>query len=551
MNSANALSSLPKIHPAGTWEALADALGTLPALCQGERSVSWRDFEQRAARLATAFTKAGLGPGDTIAIDLYNCNEWMEVFFAAMKVRCVPANVNYRYLDRELVHLLSDSGARALVFHASLTETVQRALHLLPKISLLVRVADGIGPTDPLPGVHELEDLIAMHAPAARIERQPDDQYLSYTGGTTGLPKGVMVNMSRLGNSMFFIGPALGITPEQLADPLGTAVAAAEGGQRVVAIPASPIMHSTGFGMAATPALNYGGTVVTLCSRSFDPSELLDAVERRSVNLVTMVGDAMARPLVRAMQQNPERSRARQLGSLRVIASAGVAWSGEAKAALFDFLPEVSMLDSCGASEGITYGSRIYRKGDDLSGTHFVPAPGLMILDEHGHPQPNRPGITGLLANSATAVGYFNDPQKSASTYREINGTWCAVPGDYGRLEESGLLTLLGRRSNTINTGGEKVYPEEVEDVLRAMPGLEDCLVFSMPDERFGQRVAALIEVRNGQALEEAHVLQHVRHHLAGYKMPRVLKFVAKVPRAPNGKADYVAARALMASADR
>ena len=399
--------NLPFVHAATSWEAIADRVGDEAALIHGDRRISWREFDQRAARLATAFLAAGLGPGSAVAIDMYNCNEWLETFFAAIKIRAVPANVNYRYLDSELIHLLADSKAQAIVFHSSLTHAVMRVRPKLPDVSLFVRVQEGDSPASPIAGVAEYEALIAASAPALRIERYPDDQYLGYTGGTTGLPKGVMVNVGRLGASMSFIGPTLGLSADELADPVGTAEKTRRERRRVVAIPASPIMHSTGLGMAAAPALNYGGTVVTLPSRSFSAAELIDAVERHRVALVTIVGDAIGRPIVRALEEDAARGRQRDLSSLRpdlsslrLMASAGVAWSAETKAALLRFMPGLTLLDACGASEGVNYGSRSYRKGDSLSGTRFVPAPGLMFLDENGRPQPAAPGVTGLLAIS-------------------------------------------------------------------------------------------------------------------------------------------------------
>jgi len=556
---SSAVNSAPVTHDshlATVWERIADAIPDETALVNGGRRVTWGEFEQRASRLAAAFTAAGLGPGSKIAIDLYNCTEWLEAFFAAIKIRAVPANVNYRYLDQELRHLLSDSHAEAIVFHASLGERVMRLRQELPQIRYYVQVDEGArtpvrgseGASAPLhAGVQDFEALIARNAPAPRIERRLDDTFLSYTGGTTGLPKGVMVQLGRAFGSLAFLGPMLGLGPTQTADPVGTAGALAKKNQRLVALPASPLMHSTGFQMTALPMLSFGGCLVTLTSRSFDAVELLDTVERDRVTLVAIVGDALARPVLNALRDARERGRNYDLASLKLITSAGVAWSGETKNGLFEFLPQTAFLDACGASEGCTYGFRIYRKGDKASGTSFTPAPGLLLLDETGKPQQPAPGVSGILAATSTATGYYNDAAKTARTYRDIGGQWYVVPGDHGRIEADGSLTLLGRGSTTINTGGEKVHPEEVEDVIKGLAGVDDCIVFGMPDERWGQRVTALVQKHAGSALDSDAVTNHARSKLAGYKVPKEVLFVDKVPRAPNGKADYPRAKELAA----
>jgi len=550
---SSAMNSAPVTHDshlANVWERIADAIPDETALVHGERRVTWREFDQRASRLAAAFSAAGLGPGCKIAIDLYNCTEWLEAFFAAIKIRAVPANVNYRYLDQELRHLLSDSHAEAIVFHAGLSERVVRLRSELPQVRYYVQVDEGA--RTPVPaGVEDFEALIAKHAPAPRIERRLDDTFLSYTGGTTGLPKGVMVKLGRAFSSLAFLGPMLGLGPKETADPVGTAAALAKKKQRLVALPASPLMHSTGFQMTALPMLSFGGCLVTLTSRSFDAVELLDTVEREKVTLVAIVGDALARPVLNALRDAKARGRNYDLASLKLITSAGVAWSAETKNGLFEFLPQAAFLDACGASEACTYGFRVYRKGDKTSGTSFTPAPGLLLLDESGKPQPPAPGVSGILAATSTAAGYYNDAAKTARTYRDIEGQWYVVPGDHGRIEADGSLTLLGRGSTTINTGGEKVHPEEVEDVVKGLAGVDDCIVFGMPDERWGQRVTALVQKHAGASLDSDTVTNHARSKLAGYKVPKEVLFVDKVPRAPNGKADYPRAKEIAAQHSR
>jgi fatty-acyl-CoA synthase len=297
--------------------------------------------------------------------------------------------------------------------------------------------------------------------------------------------------------------------------------------------------------MSALPALMYGGTVVTLTSRSFDADELLTAIETHRAALVAIVGDAIGRPILRALEERAARGVGCDLSSLRLMSSAGVAWGAETKNGLFRFMPNAVLFDACGASEGVTYGFRAYRKGDPTSGTRFTPAPGLQFLDEEGRAWSAAPGRSGLMANATSAAGYYNDAAKTARNFRFIDGIWCAIPGDYGRIEADGMLTLLGRGSTTINTGGEKVHPEEVEEVIRSLDGVDDCLVFGLPDERWGERVTALVQRAGAATPDEAGVIAHARARIAGYKLPKQVFFVERVPRGPNGKANYQRAKAM------
>lgn len=529
-------------HIADTWEELSDVIGPRPALIHGDQITTWSQFDDRASRFATALKRAGLGQGSTFAIDLYNCPEWIESFYAAIKIRAMPANVNYRYLDDELLHLLTDSRAEAIVVHASLAERVGQLRDRLPNMKLFVQVDDGQG----LPlaeGFVAYEDLIASNEPAPRIERDPEDTYLSYTGGTTGLPKGVMISFARLVGSMATIGPMLNLTPEQAADPIATAQALADSGNGIVSLPSSPLMHSTAFTMTAVPTLIFGGAVVTLPSRSFDAHEACAAVEQHGVRLMAIVGDAIGRPLVRALEERAAEGRPYNMQALRMLCSAGVAWSADTKEGLFKHLRNAIFMDACGASEGSSYGFRLYRPGDVLSGTNFTPAPGLHVQGEDGVWVPARPGLYGILSNRTASTGYFNDPEKSARTFFMLNGEQYVVPGDYGRIEEDGTLTLVGRKSAVINTGGEKVHAEEVEDIIKSMSQIDDCLVFGTPDDRFGQRVTALVQVSANAVVTVPEISAFARTKLAGYKIPKDIFFIDKMPRGPNGKPEYIRAK--------
>lgn len=528
---------------ADIWEDVADRLGDAPALIAGEKVTTWAEFDDRAARLGAALQAAGIKPGTKVAINLYNCSEWLETFFALVKIRAVPANVNYRYLDDELVYLLSDAKAEVLFFHASLGERIAPLAAKLPNLKLLVQVNDGSG-SGLVEGASAYEDLIASHEPTSRIFRPLSDEYLSYTGGTTGLPKGVMVSLSRLGGAMPMLGPMLGLTEDEVSDPVETAAQRAVKGQSLVALPASPLMHSVGFAMTALPTLLYGGVVVTLTERSFNAHEACQAVERHGVHLMSLVGDAIAWPVLAALDERAAEGAPYDMSSLRLLSSAGVAWSGRSKQALFEHMPTANFFDACGASEGVVYGMKIYRKGAETSGTNFTPIPGLKFLSETGEWIDAAPGVFGLMANLTASSGYYNDPEKTAQTFFSLGDQTYCRPGDFGRIEADGSLTLVGRSSSTINTGGEKVHAEEVEDVIREMAIVEDCLVFGMPDERFGQRVTALVKLWNDGGFDCEEIRTHVREHLAHYKAPKDVLMIGQIPRGPNGKPDFRAARA-------
>jgi len=526
-------------HFATIWEAIADRLPDAPALRHGERRITWREFEARSARVANAMRASGIGPGDGVAAYLYNCPEYFELFFGALKIRAVPSNVNYRYGSDELWALLENSEAKALFFDAALRDQVMSVAERADAPPLLVEIG-GEG-ASPVPKARAYEELLAEAEPEPRIDRDDDDMFLSYTGGTTGLPKGVLFNIGQsLGNSFWFRDLFVGGEPTTL-DPVDFAVHSAESGSSLSAIPASPLMHSTGFILASLPTLTAGGLVTTLKSRSFDPHELLATIERTSTNVVGIVGDALALPIVRALDEGKSDGSRYDMSSVRAMCSAGVAWSAHVKERLFDHIPQLTLVDSCGSTEGVAYGIGQVRRGDSVATANFNAAPGLKVLSPEGEELP--PGEVGMLAGPTTASGYYRDPEKTAATFFDIDGQRYAMPGDYGRIERDGSVTLLGRGVTTINTGGEKVYPGEVEDAIRTLADVDDCVVLGVPDERFGQAVAALVVRKPESALGEEDVSSAVRASLAGYKVPRRIHFVDRVPRMPNGKIDYNASK--------
>ena len=533
------------LHYATVWEAIADRIPDAPALRHGPLVRSWAEFEARSARLAGALQEQGIGRDDSVASYLYNCPEYFEAFFGPLKLRAVPCNINYRYGSNELVALLENSEAKVLFFDAALRDKVAAIADQATDVRLFVEI--GGDSECPVPRAYCYEDLLSGARPAPRIERDDDDVFLSYTGGTTGLPKGVLMGIGRsAGNCLWFRDLFLGLD-EQLP-AVEFAVRHARDGTPMGAIPASPLMHSTGFIFASLPTLFAGGTVTTLEHRSFDAHELLTAVEDTGAQVVAIVGDAFAIPIVRALDAGRIGDGPYKTESLRAICSAGVAWSAHIKERMLEHMPDVVLVDACGTTEGVTYGIRQIRRGDSPSTANFDAAPGVKVFSPDGGEL--GPGEVGMLASPTVATGYHRDAEKTATTFFLHDGAQYAMPGDLGRIESDGTLTLIGRGITTINTGGEKVYPGEVEEAIKSLAVVDDCLVVGIPDERFGQSVATLVVAKPGHTLATGAVEAAVRDALAGYKVPRRIRTVDEIPRLPNGKVDYATAATLAQSGD-
>jgi acyl-CoA synthetase (AMP-forming)/AMP-acid ligase II len=535
-----------EMHFATVWESIADAQPDVPAIVHGSTTRTWREYDERAARFAAALTAAGLGPDSKVGLYLYNSNEYLEAQFGGFKARAVPVNVNYRYLDDELWYLLDNADAEALVFHTSHGDRVARVLPRLPKLRLLIGVDDG-APEDGtvVAGAQPFEDVLAAQGPMERIPRREDDIYMLYTGGTTGMPKGVMYAMGGLTASFVEAGFPLinAAAPTDAAEVAPLVVEAAQRGERIISIPACPLMHGTGVWLGTFIPHLIGGTVVTLESRSLDPDELLREVERHRVSAIAIVGDAFSKPILRALDEAKAAGRPYDTSSLRTIISSGVMWTAEVKEALLDRMEQLVLVDAIGSTEG-SMGISITVKGLPPSTAKFDQMPTTKVFTDDGREVQPGSGEVGMVAAGGNVpLGYFKDPEKSARTFRVIDGVRYSFPGDHATVNEDGSLTLLGRGSQVINTGGEKVFPEEVEEAIKRVPAVDDCLVVGLPDERFGEAVTAVVSLTAGATADEAAIITEVKQHLAGYKAPKRVIFVAEVPRAPNGKADYRSAR--------
>jgi acyl-CoA synthetase (AMP-forming)/AMP-acid ligase II len=537
-------------HFGAIWEAIADATPDAPAVVQGTRRVSWRDYETRAARLAQAFLDAGLGPHSKVGMYLYNSPEYCETNFAALKIRGIPINANYRYLDDELAYLIDNADMEALVFHSSLGDRVARVRSRCPKVKLLVEVDDGPAAdgTTHVDGAVRYDDVQARLAPAARIAPEGDEIYMFYTGGTTGMPKGVMYAMADFAGFFLKTYPAM-IGQPNVPDPAMLPQLARDlraSGEAWVSMSGPPLMHGTGCWLGMMVPQMLGGTAALLESRSLDPVELWSAVERDRVNLVVVVGDAFAKPLLRTLDENPGRW---ELSCLKLMVSSGTMFSLEVKQGLIGHLPGLAIVDVLGATEG-GMGQSTVRAGATAETARFKLNPTTKVFTEDGREVAPGSGEVGLVANGGMVpLGYYKDPEKSARTFREVNGVRYSFPGDMATVEADGRITLLGRGSNCINTGGEKVFPEEVEDAVKAHPDVFDVLVVGAPDERYGHRVVAVVQPREGRKPTVRDIDGFVRTRIAGYKVPREVYLVDSIRRHPSGKPDYPWAQRLVREA--
>lgn len=526
------------------WEALAAAQPDHTAVVVGDTHVSWSQLDDRAARLASVLAASGVGHDHKVGQLLYNCPEYLESAYASFKVRASTVNVNYRYKAPEIVHVLGDSGATALVFHSAFAEVVDEARRSLPNLRLLLQVDGGDG-LELLDGAVAYEHALTTHPPMAPIERSGDDSLLLYTGGTTGLPKGVQWSHAGLFGALAFTGYAsLGLpVPESPADVASVAVDLQRAGKGPVNMTAPPLMHGTAMFLAFSTFV-LGGTVVLLGGRRFDPAELLALVERERVTQVSIVGDAFARPIVAELERAESAGRRYDLSSLARIVSTGATLSAEMKSALMARASNAVVLDMIGASEGGPFAVAMTMPGQDPMATaKFMATPSTALFDDTTWEKipfgSDRPGV--LAAAGPMPVGYYGDPEKTARTFRVIDGVRHTIPGDYARIDADGTVHLLGRGSVCINTGGEKVYPEEVEVAARSHPTVVDCVAVGVPDERFGEKVALVVST--SAPLAAADVIEHVKARLADYKAPRHVVFVEQVYRSPSGKADYRWAR--------
>lgn len=532
MNAAESAIAEPKTAAewtfADVWETIAEAIPERTALIHGDQRTSWRTFDRRADGLARALLDAGLLPQDKVALYLHNTPAYMETAFAAFKASLVPVNTNYRYTGDELVQLWTNADAAAVVFHGSFLAQAEAVRGRCPLVRVWIWVDDGTAPCPDWALPYEEAARSASGRTDPDGGRSGDDQLLIYTGGTTGLPRGVMWRQ----HDMFLASNTTGDPAQADYDHVRARIAE---GAAPVGLPAAPLMHGTGFVFAAT-ILNRGGALVTLPGLSFDVARLLDTMTREGVTDLCIVGDAFCRPMVDALEGAPERWN---LQALKVVSSSGMAWSASVKERLLVHAPGALLIDFLNASEASGMGRSLTSKRKAASGARFQLGKNACVIDDHGEPITPGSGAIGRLAvRGHIPLGYYKDPAKTSATFPVVGGVRYSVPGDLATIEADGTITLLGRGSTCINTGGEKVFPEEVEDAIKTHQGVADALVVGLPHERFGQMVAAAVEWSEGAQPDETALIEHLRAQLAGHKIPRAVVPVESLGRGPNGKAD-------------
>lgn len=527
---------------ANAWEPIARMQPDQPAVLQGDRALSWGAFDAEADALAARLIEAGLQHNSKVGVYLHNCAEYLTANYAAFKAGLAPFNVNYRYTADELLYLFDNADAEAIVFHAGFAERVDEIRARLPQVKCWIAVEE---PGFSTPPWAENYARIVANIPTKRPTLAPwgrsnDDLLILYTGGTTGLPKGVMWRQEdQIGVTGAGGSPLLGIPP--LTRP-EEAVERVPLLPRRIALVACPLMHGTGL-FSALMTLLAGGAVALLPSRHFDATQLWDEVARHRVTSLAIVGLPFAQPMLEALERNPGRW---DLSCVTSIGSSGAMWSQENKHALLRFIPQALLTDAFSSSEAVGMGMSVSTAAGESQTASFMAGLECAVFTEDFKRVQPGSGERGLVAvGGYLPLGYYGDEEKTKRTFPVIEGKRWSIPGDWATVEADGSLRLLGRGSQCINTGGEKVFPEEVEEALKRHPAVRDAAVIGAPDARFGESVCAVVELQpDAREPSLSELAGHVRGHLADYKAPRALVIVDSLRRAPNGKLDYKAVKA-------
>jgi acyl-CoA synthetase (AMP-forming)/AMP-acid ligase II len=516
---------------ADLYEAIADATPDNMALASGDVHHTYAELDKRANRLAHYLQSRGIGAGDHVGLHLFNGHEFVEAILALFKIRAVGININYRFVGPEVRYMIDDADLKGIVTQRRFVPVINEATQGLEPLQALIVIEDGV---DAIADQESIEYETALGQGSEERDfgpRSGDDLYIIYTGGTTGMPKGVMWRHEDL----FFSGLQGGSpggepveSPEQLVEQ------AKDGWYTVTMLPCAPFIHGAAQFTQWICHLT-GGKLVLQHGPSFDAGRILSLVAEEDASTLSLVGDAMAIPLIDELKAGDY-----DMSNLTVIASAGAILSPSVQAEIEELLPDVMIINSFGTSESGDLG-RAARDEDSHEGRpSFYMGEDVTVLDEEGKQIEPGSGEIGMVARSGRLpLGYYKDPEKTAERFREFNGKRWVVPGDFATVEEDGRITFLGRGSKCINTGGEKVFPEEVEEALKAHPDIIDALVVAVPDPRFGSKVAAVFNTRGNKQLSLDEVKEHCRKHVAGYKLPRQITITETVSRMPSGKPDY------------
>ncbi len=531
---------------ADLFEHVVDAVPDRLALVDRDTRLTFAELDERANRIAHHLGAQGIGVGDHVGIYAQNCHEWIETMLGCFKLRAIPINVNFRYVSDELAYIFNNADLVGLVFDDQYAPLVTEIRDKAPRLKAFVHVHTGIGDD----GTDVSADLAALGSVSyedATVDqsgsrdglpgdRSPDDLYVLYTGGTTGMPKGVMWRQEDV---YFALGQGIdAVTGERVTSEFTMAEKAAASGGGLVFMVIPPMMH--GAAQWGTMGQMFQGNTIVLLPK-FSGEAVWELVEKERVNAALITGDAMGRPMIEHLEANSDKY---DTSSLIAVSSSAAIFSPTVKDHFLEYFPNLIITDSIGSSESGFNGIRTVAKGqaqNENGGPTVTPGPDMVILDEQLRIMPKTSREQGKMGRGGNIpLGYFNDEKKTAETFVVADdGKRYAVSGDWARWEDDGLVTLLGRGSTPINSGGEKIHPEEVEQALKDHPAVFDCIVVGVPDERWGQRVAAVVQFREDMDAELEHLADHARKFVAGYKVPRELHVVPEIVRSPSGKPDY------------
>jgi 3-oxocholest-4-en-26-oate---CoA ligase len=538
-NLAEVFDTVARVHP------------ERDCLIWGDVRLTFSQMVDRSTRLGAYLRSRGLGchterdqlaghesGQDHLGIYLYNGNEYLEAMLGAFRARVAPFNVNYRYVADELSYLLDNARCRALVYHAEFAPVLAELLEGLPRLEVLIQVADGSG-NDLLPGAVDYETVLAETSPEIDVQPSPDDLYVLYTGGTTGMPKGVLwrqhdIFMSAMGGRNILTQEAV-----ESYDDVVAQARAFENGLKFLVLP--PLMHGAAQWVSFIGLNNGHAVVLPPDTKRFDPAQTWRTVESEGCTTLTVVGDAIARPLVEELEAGDYDT-----SSLMSVGNGGAALTPTIKQRLLAQLPHIMLTDSVGSSETGAQMSHLSSAGGDTDSGRFTPMAGTVVVDEEldAVVGPGHDGIGWLAQQGWVPLGYLGDAEKTARTFPVIDGVRYSVPGDRARHQADGEIELLGRDSVTINSGGEKIFAEEVERAIAGHPAVHDVVVVGRASERWGQEVVALVELAAGGTATADDIVTHAGQHIARYKLPKDVLFLDAIQRSPSGKADYRWAKA-------
>ncbi len=532
------------INLADMLELVCDAIPEREALVCGDHRVTYKELDERATRLAHFLSSQGIGKGDHVGLYMYNCNEYLEAMYACFKIRAVPINVNYRYVDEELQYIIDNADLVAMVHGREFIPGIKKVCANTPDLKTYIAVDDGFEADLAMIGAIDYEAAITQGSSERDFgQRSDDDLFMLYTGGTTGMPKGVMWPHKAL---FYAAMGGLGFN-----NPLGPCTRPEEPAERakegfpVAAMPLAPLMHGACWWFACIGLLS-GYKLVLNHHRSLVGEQVWDIAEKEAINALTIVGDAMAIPLLDALDANPDRWK---LDGIFSVGSGGAVFSDDCQDKFRSRFPNVMITNSFGSSESGAMGwdgGDKKKRGSSLGNIERTEFMDVLVQNGDGswrHAQQGG-GEEGIFARSGhIPFGYYNAPEKTAETFIEEDGKRWLLTGDSATLEADNTINIYGRGSNCINSGGEKIFPEEVENALKSHDGVFDALVVATPDDRFGSKVTAVVSARAGAALSLEDIQNHCRQHISGYKVPRELHVIDEIPRAPSGKPDYKTAQ--------